>query len=292
MNDFTNKKKWSAYFLLLLVAFFWGITFTIVKDAISHVDVFVFLAQRFILSFFLLLPVCFIWGNGFKKDVLIKGTILGLFLFAAYAFQTLGLKFTTASNTAFLTGLNVVFVPLIGWIFYKESIENRIWVSTLLCGIGLYFLTLHGSRVMNKGDTLVLVCALCVAFQIHLTGRYTKDSNVAWLTTIQLGTVAACSFIVAKASGKAVFFFEPKILWALIICILFATIFAFLVQTFMQRFISPTHTAIIFCMEPVFGALYAHLFGGERFDQWNVVGASLILAGMLISQIPFSGRVR
>lgn len=273
-----------AAMLLILTTFFWGITFTIVKDAVSRVDMFVFLAQRFTLaSVTMILPGVVLKGAP-DRGAVKAGAILGIFLFAAYGFQTAALLFTSASNTAFLTGLNVVMVPLFGGLLLRQRISGRVMVSATVATIGLFLLTTGGTLSVNRGDILGLVCAICVALHILLTDRFAPHHDVYWVTAIQLTTIAILSSLCALGQGEPVVVWYPFLLWPLIICALFATVFAFLVQTSMQRFISPVQTALIFCLEPVFAALYAYLMADERLSPTGWTGAILILAAMLSAE--------
>lgn len=279
-----------AVSLLLVVTFFWGVTFTIVKEAIAKVDVFVFLAQRFLLSFAILLPGCLIRRRHFSWPLLKRASILGLFLFASYAFQTLGLQHTSASNAGFLTGLNVVFVPVISAFLFRQSIPNNVKLGVFFATAGLFLLCTNGSWVINQGDLLVILCAICVAWHLIFTGKYSRSHDVYWLTTFQLGVVALLSALMARGNGHSIFVWHPELLWTLILCVLFATIFAFLVQTSIQRFISPSQTALIFCMEPVFAALYAYWAAHERLGVFGLIGSVLIFMGMLLSEVVSSSR--
>jgi drug/metabolite transporter (DMT)-like permease len=280
-----STKKFWAVSLLLVTTFFWGVTFTIVKEAIEKVDVFVFLAQRFLLSFALLLPGCLIRRRHFSWPLLKRASILGLFLFASYAFQTLGLLYTSASNAGFLTGLNVVFVPVISAFLFRQLIPNNVRLGVILATAGLFLLCTDGTWLINRGDLLVILCAICVAWHLIFTGEYSRSHDVYWLTTFQLGVIALLSFLVARTKSLPVFVWYPELLWTMVICVLFATIFAFLVQTSMQRIISPSHTALIFCMEPVFAALYAYWAAGEKLRFFGLIGCVLIFAGMLLSEV-------
>ena len=277
-------KKWVAITLLLVTTFFWGITFTVVKEAIRHVDVYVFLSQRFIVAFSILVLISLTRKRAFNSQALKRGTILGLFLFGGYAFQTVALKYTTASNAGFLTGLSVVFVPLIGFFIFGQSISKSVRWGVLFATIGLFLLCTNGTWTMNYGDLLTILCAVCVAWHIVFTGEFAPLSDIPWLTTAQIGIVALLSTLAAQWHGHSVLIWHPEILWALVICALFATVFAFLVQTSTQRLISPSHIALIFCTEPVFATLYAYWAAHERLGLYGMIGAILILAGMVISR--------
>ncbi len=286
-NNLQNSKRSGAVFLLIIVTFFWGITFVIVKEAVEQVGVFFFLAQRFILAFFILFALCLLTRRRFKRSLVKPGLILGALLFGGYAFQTLALVYTTASNTAFLTGLNVVFVPIIGGLMFGQVITVNMKWGVLFAAVGMFLLCTNEGVSVNLGDFLGGICAVCISLHIIFTGKYARRSDIFWLTTLQIGTVGFLSSVISLFYEGNIFIWHPEILWALIICVLFATIFAFLVQTSMQRFTSPTHTALIFCMEPVFAAIYAYIMIDEKLGLKGIAGAALILTGMVISQISF-----
>jgi drug/metabolite transporter (DMT)-like permease len=279
-----------AAVLLLTTTFFWGITFTIVKQAIETVDVFVFLSQRFIFAFVLILPICLKKGKRLDVATIRQGAVMGIFLFGAYAFQTLALLTTTASNTGFLTGLNVVMVPILSAIMLKQPVPRAIQIAVALSTAGLFLLCSNGSLLFKSGDLLAAVCAVCVSLHLIYTGEYARKSDYYWLTAVQLGMVALLSTTTALITGKQVLVWYPHLLSTLLICSLIATVFAFLVQTSMQRYISHTKTALIFCTEPVFAAFYAWLVIDEQLGLAGLLGALLILAGMVVSILPSPTR--
>ena len=282
--DFMNRYK--AALLLLTTTFFWGVTFTVVKQAIESVDVFVFLAQRFMIAFALILPIGLYKGKRLDGVTILKGSIMGVFLFGAYAFQTVALLYTTASNAGFLTGLNVVIVPVMAAVVLGYRVTASVKVAVGLAITGLLLLCGNGSWLLNRGDVLAAVCAVSVSLHLICTGEFVRRSDFYWLTVIQLGVVALLSFVGAFIRGKEVMVWYPHLLAPLLVCSIIATVFAFLVQTSMQRYISHTKTALIFCTEPVFAALYARLVLNERLGVYGYVGAIFILGGMLISILP------
>lgn len=290
MTEPTKVRKIGADALLLITSFFWGITFVIVKEAIGKVSVFFFLSQRFILASAVMILICLLSRRPFTLTVLCRGVVLGILLFGGFAFQTLALLYTTASNTAFLTGINVVFVPIIGAVIFRQVITRSMILGVLSAAVGLFFLCTNGAWILNGGDMLGFFCALAVALHVVFTGEFARRSDVYWLTAVQIGTIGVLSTAIATVQGCDVLEWHPEILWALIICALFATVFAFLVQTSMQRFTSPTHTALIFCMEPVFGAFFAYLLLGERLGVWGILGAVMILTGMVFSETSLHGH--
>lgn len=278
--------RFRAAVLLLTTTFFWGVTFTLVKQALDSVDVFVFLAQRFMLAFAIILPISYFRGSKLDAHTFRQGCIMGILLFGAYAFQTVALIYTSASNTGFLTGLNVIMVPLISSLMLRHHISGAVKCAVVLSVVGLFLLCGNGSWSFNRGDLLAAICAICVSLHLIYTGEYARRSDYYWLTAVQLGVVALLSLLFAWGRHKPVFVWHPELLVTLLICSLIATVFAFLVQTSMQRYISHTNTALIFCTEPVFAALYAWIVIDERLGFYGMVGALLILAGMIISILP------
>ncbi|GAW66581.1 membrane protein [Geoanaerobacter pelophilus] len=288
-----SVKKIQAGILLLITTFFWGVTFTIVKDAVNQVDVFVFLSQRFLIASAIMLPLALARASRLNPRLLVNGCVLGILLFASYAFQTMALQYTSASNTGFLTGLNVVLVPLFGALLFRLPAGPGIRWGVGLAAPGLFLLCGNGSLSFNYGDILAAVCGGCVALHLLYTSHFSRQatSDVYLLTTLQLTVVGLLSLATATVRGKEVFVWHPELLWTLVVCVLIATIFAFLVQTTMQKFISPAHTALIFCTEPVFAAAYAYYAAGERLGFFGVTGAALILAGMIVSELlPDEGK--
>jgi drug/metabolite transporter (DMT)-like permease len=169
---------------------------------------------------------------------------------------------------------------------FRHAVTAKMRTGVILAAAGLYFLCGGGEYQWNTGDLLGLLCALCYALHIVLTGRYAMQSDVYWLTAIELGMVGLLSMIFAKAGGHAILVRYDGMAKALVICVFFATIFAFLAQTAMQRYTTPTQTALIFCMEPVFAAASAYLVLEEKLGGMGLAGALLILVGMILSQLP------
>lgn len=272
--------------LLFLTTLFWGVTFTVVKEAVGVMDVYVFLAQRFALATVILLGVAFAMRGRLNGKTLRHGTILGALLFAAFAFQTESLRLTTASNAGFLTGLNVVLTPLLGALFLRHVVPGNVRVGVILAVVGLWLLCTGGSWSFNLGDLLASLCAIFVAIHTLFTGRFSceKENDLYWLTAVMAGAVGLFSGATALIFSRPLLTVVPAAVPAILVCALLATVFAFLSQTYVQRHISPARTALIFCLEPVFAAGYAAWALGERLGVAGYIGGALILAGMLISE--------
>jgi drug/metabolite transporter (DMT)-like permease len=284
------RKQLLADLSLLAVVIVWGYTFVAIKNALSSVTPFNFIALRFIIAFIVLLVLFRKRLIGLNRYILLRGTVVGVFLFFAYAFQTVGLKYTTASNAGFITGFSVVLVPVFSALILKvrPSLESTIGVACAIAG--LYFLSYNEGYVVNKGDILVLFCAIAVAFHILTVGYYTKKMDSILLTIVQIGVVTVLSIISALLLEETVIP-QGRVVWeAIFVTSIFATVGAYLVQNIMQRFTSSTHTALIFSGEPVFAGIFGYYLLNERLSTWSVLGCILILGGMVISELRISGK--
>lgn len=277
----------TATLLLLLATFFWGLTFVVVKDAVARVGVFVFLSQRFLASFLILAAVAGWGGRMPDRGTLARGVTLGAVLFPVYAFQTVALRHTSASNAAFLSGLGIVIVPALAALLLRERTTGGLWAAIGLAVAGLLLLTTDGrwERTLNRGDLWSVACAFCIAAHLVLAARFTQRGNVAWLTALQIGVVALCSLAVATVQGERVFVWRSDIVWQLAFCVLPATAFAFLALMTTQRILSPTHSAVILCLEPVFAAGWAYVVLQERLTAIGYAGAGMIIAAMLLAEV-------
>jgi len=278
-----NKSR-GADLSLLLITLVWGSTFVIVKWAIEDLPPFPFLAIRFGLAFISLLPFLWFQKTHISKEGLLKGVALGVFLFSGYAWQTMGLQYTTASNAGFITGLSIVIVPALVTIATHRLPRPSLLLGILSALIGLALLSLGDSFQLNKGDIMVLVCALSFALHIFLVGRYAPQTNATVLATAQILTVSVLSGIFSLLLPQPPIHFSSTAGFALLVTAIPATSLAFFVQTKMQQFTTPTHTALIFSMEPVFSAISAFFFAGEVFTLQGLIGAGLVFIGMLIAE--------
>ena len=279
-----NKVKAEIY--LLGIVIIWGSTFAIIKDILKQIMPFTFLSYRFFLAT-LVLGILF-WKRikYVDKTILGKGSLIGIFLFLGYTFQTLGLKYTTATKAGFITGLSVVLVPLFSFFFIREKIRRNSAVGVILAFVGLWFLNYNKSFSFNFGDLLVLMCAVSFALHIILVGLYTRRLDYILLVIIQLFTVFILSVIFSLflESPAVHLYYSYKVWWAIILTAVFATALAFYMQNRFQQYSTATKTAIIFSGEPIFAAIFAYLLLGEKVGLITWVGGLLIFLGMIISQ--------
>jgi len=279
----SNRSHW-ADFSLLLVALVWGSTFVIVKWAIEDLPPLPFLAIRFAIAFLSLLPLLYFQKAYISKATLLKGMALGVFLFSGYAWQTVGLQYTTSSNAGFITGLSVVFVPILVTLTTRKLPRPGLIVGVLCALVGLAFLSLGDQLQLNKGDLMVLICAISFALHIFFVGRYAPQTNATVLASVQILTVSVLSGISSIFLPQPIMHLSTNVWVALLVTAIPATSMAFFIQSKMQQFTSPTHTALIFTMEPVFAAISAFFFADEILTFRGLLGACLVLIGMLIAE--------
>lgn len=290
------KKQWFADLTLLFVAFIWGATFVIVQNAISFLPPITFNGIRFFLATVLLGGWLFTVKRQqtvyLNKKLLLSGLFLGMWLFFGYATQTIGLLYTSSSKAGFITGLNVVLVPVFALILLKQRPGKNAVAGIIVAVIGLYLLTMTDISAFNKGDALVFLCSIGFAMQIVLTGKYSRQFPTLLLTVVQLCTVSGLSVIYAvlledwTLAFDHTVLFRPDVLFALAVTSVLATAFAFFAQTNFQKYTSPTRVALIFATEPVFAALTGFLWAGDRLSASAIFGCILILAGMILAELP------
>jgi drug/metabolite transporter (DMT)-like permease len=275
-----------AEIYLLGIVVIWGSTFAIIKGILDQIMPFTFLAYRFFWAAFIL---CLIFWKRLKnidKIILRKGFLVGIFLFLGYTFQTVGLKYTTATKAGFITGLSVVLVPIISHFFIREKISKNSIIGVILAVIGLWFLNYNSSFIFNFGDFLVLLCAISFAMHIISVGLYARKVDYVLLVIVQLTTVFVLSFLMALFFERpGIHLYYPSgVWWSIILTGIFATALAFYMQNKFQRYSTATKTAIIFSGEPIFGAIFAYLLLGEKVGLIAWIGGLLIIFGMIISQ--------
>jgi drug/metabolite transporter (DMT)-like permease len=283
------SRSLKAHILLVLVTFSWGATFVLIKNALAQASPLVFNTFRMIVATVALL---LIFRKALPKLTLNSakgGMWMGLFLFLGYAFQTSGLRLTTPSKSAFITGLAVVLVPLIVAMTGRR-VPNRFTMAGVLAAmVGLYLMTIPAGEGLslasiNRGDLLTLCCAASFAMHIYVTGHMTQRHGFEPVSVMQVAT-AAVLMAVAVPLETPHFRLSGTVVFAILFTGLVCTAAAFSIQAWAQQFTPPTHTALIFSLEPVFAALTSYLLLGEHLGTRGTIGAILILSGILISEL-------
>jgi drug/metabolite transporter (DMT)-like permease len=276
------SQRLKADLLLMLATAIWGATFVVVKDALEFASPTAFLAVRFTLAGLLLL---FFMARGrWSVAVVGRGFLLGVFLYAGYLFQTTGLLYTTPSKSAFITGFSVVVVPFIQ-AMQGGKLRKSTLVSAALGIAGIYLLVLpRGLAAVNRGDLMTVVAATSFAVHIVLVGNYTRQHSFRQLVSMQILTVGLLAFASWPVGMPFRLGWTAGLMAAVLVTALLATALAFSIQNWAQQFTPPSHTALIFALEPVFAAITSYLVLSERLGGRLFIGAALILAGMIISE--------
>ena len=265
-----------AELILLGATALWGFTFPAMKVSLDYISPVLFLSYRFGLASLLMLLI--FGGRVLRRENLKEGFVLGLTLFFGHGFQIVGLKYTTASNSAFITSLYVVFTPFIGYFLIGERVKPRDFISLVVALAGLYLIS-GAKGGISFGDALTALCAVSFAFQIVLVQRFGHGDYLS-LSFWQIFWNFVFSTIFALL-------FEPlsfptEILpWAgIVYTAVFGTVVAFTLQARYQRETRAYRAALIYSMEPIFGSISAFVLLGERFTARSILGAFLIMAAV------------
>ncbi len=295
----TNRRPpaWRADLALIGITLIWGATFVLVKNALGGVSTLLFLALRFSVAAGAL---AFLYrgalrpglGSAMSKAAIAGGGLTGIFLFAGFFLQTAGLRYTTPAKSAFITGLAIPLVPVFGAIFERKipRLVEVFGIATATAGLAL--MTLRGeSFAIGRGDLLTLGCAAAFALHILSMGHYAPRLGFQALAAVQIGTAAAISLATFWWAERPVLAPRLSVIAAILITGLLATALAFSVQAWAQQFTSSTRTALVFASEPVFAWLTSFLVTGELLSFRAMLGAVLILSGILIVELkPLSAR--
>lgn len=282
---------------LILATFFWGSTFVLVKEALANIDPISFLALRFVGTAILVsFTLRFLYNDISIKELFFNkyGWILGFLLNLSFLFQTIGLSLTSPGNAAFVTSLYVPFVPLFLILFFKRSVNRIIYLWTAIAILGLILLTLNlDTLALNLGDIVILITAVSLALHIIYTSEFsTKASegslimaqflSMAVFSSFLLLTQEAYNFVTEEQFNNPLNELTPIVILALLITIVFATIYAFYVQTAAQkRDIPAEYIALIFAFEPVFALIFSILAKVEPLTLQKGLGALVMFVAIL-----------
>ncbi len=285
MKLVTKKKTLLADLGLLYAAAIWGSTFFIVKESLKHIDPVMLVGYRFLLAAIILGFIVY-----FQKKRLFNnwkhGFVLGFILWLLYISQTIGLKYTTASNSGFITGLFILFVPIFSMMFFRTKLSIAKLFSVFLALLGLWLLT-GGLKEINIGDMLTLIAAVTYAFHILFADKYIKKKSDPYVLSFQqfffIGVLSIITGIVFQLPTS---FGTINTLRVVLFLTLFPTVSAFVIQLIAQKYTTPVKVALIFSMEPVFAAVFAWTLGNEVFIRNRAMGGLIIVIAMILSELP------
>lgn len=269
-----------AYLALAFAAFLFGSTFVVIKDAVAYLPPLSFVGWRFLLGAAVLVVLAPPRGRRLWRE----GAIAGSLLFAGYALQTVGLAHTSASNSGLITGLYVVFTPLVAAVVARRGPRLPAVLGAVLAFGGLALLTLQDGLRLQRGDALTVGCAVAYAAHIVYLSRVALRHRVLPFTAVQLIVVAVGGLAsAAVVEGSR---FPPNRVWpALVLTGIAVSAGAFFLQVWSQTVIGPSRTAIILALEPAFAAATAAVVLGERLTPAGWAGAVLILAGIYVALV-------
>jgi drug/metabolite transporter (DMT)-like permease len=273
-----------AMVALVAVAAIWGAAFVLMKPAINEQPFWDFLATRFTLATLIMIAVQPKALAKVNRRMLWRGAILGVFLGLAYVFQTINLELTTAAITGFLTGLYVVFTPLLARTIFKTRIRAQVWVGAILALIGLGLISITGFS-FDVGHIWGVLCAVFFAAHIVGLGRWSPGLDSYPLTIIQLASLTCVFWIGALQDG-----YQPppnlSVWFAVVFTAVFATAIGFFVQTWAQSKMDASRVAVILTLEVVFTAIIAVGVGQETLLLKTVVGGAIIVLAMFVVEWP------
>jgi len=290
-----NNNKLSVFnseLLLLLAAIIWGFAFVAQKAGMDSIGPMAYNGIRFLLGSATLLPVIWYYNKKNKISTPLKnktniwfaGLVSGLVLFIAATIQQIGIVYTTAGNAGFITTMYVILVPVFG-LFLKQKVNLQTWIAAVIALIGLYFLSVSEEFTIVIGDALVLGSALFWAAQVLLASYYAPKVNIIKLAAIQFAITGALSLLISFLTET----YSLQNIYDAAIPILYGGILsvglAFTLQLIGQKNVIPSHAAIILSTESLFAAIGGWLILSEQLTTIQIMGAALMLTGVILSQI-------
>lgn len=282
-----SKKRIQAIILLLAATFIWGVTFPAVKYILGYINYFQLLFLRFGFASVIGIFAIIRYRNFLKdKNNLWYLVLLGASLFVSYVFQTIGLKFTTPSKSAFITSLYVVFTPAFSALLFKKKINKYLIVALVLSLIGLVFLSqidIRSLSTVNIGDILTFFCSISFAFQIILTEVLVRDMPSLLVTSFQIFVAFILTLPFAISSGSLTL--KLPVLLLVMFLGVFASFLATQAESFSLRHVNSTEASLIFVLEPVFAYLFSFVFFKEVLNFKSLIGALFVVVAMIIVAI-------
>lgn len=283
-----SKNKALAELGLLFITVIWGSAFVVVKNATDSVPVNYIIAIRFGIASVLLLVFFFPRIRRMDLRAVKSGLILGVLLYLAYFLQTLGVKYTTAGNNAFLTAIYVVVVPFLYWLVRNEKPNLYHITAALVCLAGIGFLSLHAGFRVNPGDVLTLLSGITYAAHIVAMSILTEKTDPILLSFTQFVTTTAVSLPVALVAETFPQHLDAGMTVSLLYIGVFSTMIAMVLQSVCQQYVPPARASLIMSLEALFGTVFGILFLKEPLTVKTLAGFSLIFAAVLISETQLS----
>ncbi len=279
-------QKYKGEILLFITAILWGSGFIGTEKGLEYFTVFQIMAGRFLVATIILAVIFHKKLKLISSSVLWKGALLGLLLFIAFTLQTFGLVFTTPAKNAFLTALNVIFVPIIAFFIYKRAFDRFEMIAALLAIVGIGFLSLQGSMAINIGDFLSILGALVFAFDIFYTNMFVKKEDALALTIIQFVAASFFSTIAVFFMGEIPTVDAIQNGASIILYLgLFCTTIAYVCQNIGMKYTNSTKSALILSTEALFGTILSVIILHEILSGRMIIGCILILLAIIFAEV-------
>ncbi|MBN3787855.1 DMT family transporter [Burkholderia sp. Ac-20353] len=276
-----SENAWAA--ALVGVTVLWGWSFVAIHESLQVLSASAFNAYRFLIGAAVMFIALLRRKGKIDWRETSRGVLPGFVLFLAFAFQTAGIAFTTASNASFITGLAVIFAPVFAfWLLQIRPNRQQI-IGAIVAAIGLALLTVQDLSV-HTGNMLVVGCAVFTALHIVVLSKRSKEADVELLAFVQVLVVGLLSLGWSLATRQFSVPHAPQAIWTAVIVGIGGTAIGYFVQTKAQVESPPSRIALILVLEPVFGGLFGYLIGGDRLSAVNLVGAAMILLAMIVTE--------
>ena len=279
------KRHLKADIWLVFLTMIWGTSFSLVKTALHDITPILFLAIRFWTGSLFMMPLLLFSKNRIRSDHIRYGAVLGIFMFLGMVMQTIGLKYTTASKSGFITALTVIFVPILVVLINKRLPKINSLYGVLLSVTGIYFLTNPLTDGINQGDVFTLIGSVCFAFQIIFIEKLVQKDTAFVMAFFMVVFTALFASVASVFLESAVIHVSKRLILSTLAVALFSTAIGFSIQTRWQPQTSATSAAVIFTMEPVFAFIFAAAFLSERLTWLGLTGGALILSGTLVAEL-------
>lgn len=277
-------------FLLFLTAIFWGASYVLTKICLDYTTTYQLIFYRFFISF--VCTLFFFRKKIFpiKKQELVCSSLLSIILLFVFITMTLGLKYTSASNAGFIISLSVIFIPIFSYFISKENISYKNFLFISFSTLGIYFISIQESLIIQYGDLLCLICSILFALHVSLVGNFSKKYNPITLGVLQFGFTSMYSLFLFNITPYQPINFNKRFIISLILLSIFSTALGYIFQLVAQKHVNATTTAVILSLEPVFSAIFAYFILFETMNLSQIIGAIILFISAIGIQINFKKK--
>lgn len=282
------ERKQLLLILLIIGTAFWGISYSVTKMAIGDYSPNTFLFYRFLLAVIVLTIIFWKYVRKTNLEAVKTGVILAFPMFLGIQLQTVGLKYSDASQCSFIAGLTVIIIPLMKLAVYKTKASLKIWIAAVTALAGLFIIAIQDKFTINIGDLFTIAGAFAFAVYLITVEKHSVLKNLLYSIVPMFAFCALFTFCLAITDSQAVWFPKNDTFWlGVVYCALFSTAYMYTVSNISQRYLSAERVAVIYLFEPVFGAIGAFFILGENLSWRLLLGGTLIFTATIISEVNF-----